>query len=102
MNAPTAFLGVPTVEPVRIKVTRYRCPFCERSRSRKQATVEHIARCWRNPAVRSCRTCANYEPPNAGCGEYRCNCGSGEFCHAGVTLPDDGPVTGCEKWEVIW
>lgn len=104
MSAPTVFLGLPTVEPERIKVTRYRCPFCTRSRSRKQATVEHIARCWHNPAARSCKTCANYRPAYGPCaGDPQCNCGSSdEECTAGVQLPERGLITGCEKWEAIW
>lgn len=89
-----------TTMPIPFTATRYRCPFCARSRSHKKATAEHIARCWHNPSVRSCKTCANYEPPNAGCGEYRCNCDSGDFCGVGVKLPQGGPVTNCEKWEV--
>ena len=38
-----------TAEPIRATVTRYRCPFCRRSRARRATTVEHIAHCFKNP-----------------------------------------------------
>ncbi len=48
MNAP---------EPVAIRVTRYRCPFCKNSSSRKAGIRPHIGRCWYNPDARACGTC---------------------------------------------
>jgi hypothetical protein len=94
-----------TAEPVPVMVRRFRCPFCSRSRSSKAATAEHIARCWLNPEVRSCRTCAHLESwPDAGpCFPGRpCNCGDGgQECGLGVVLPESGlPVTGCPMWEL--
>jgi hypothetical protein len=75
-------------EPVRVQVTRWRCPFCGRSHSGRSRARAHIARCWLNPGARSCKTCLNYEPESGNCGEYSCNgCGSAEFCHAGVEIP---------------
>lgn len=93
-----------TALPLRVLVVRYRCPFCSRSRSKQQATVEHIDRCWSNPDNRACRTCGNYgddwNPPRdvqSGCG---CQDGGGPTCDAGVKLPADGSmVTGCPKWK---
>jgi len=37
------------IEPIATKVTRYRCPFCRRSRSRRPAVVGHMAHCFKNP-----------------------------------------------------
>lgn len=91
------------IAPESVRVTRWRCPFCHRSRSSKRATAEHIARCWLNPAVRSCKTCANFEPGGDACGcEPGCNWGSPsggipDSCAAGLKL--DGAVkTGCPLW----
>ena len=90
-------------EPVTVK--RWACPFCHRSRSAKAATVAHIARCWRNPAVRSCKTCAHYEydPGGDPCEPGRpCSCNAGsEECAAGVDLTS-GPVprTDCPLWSL--
>jgi hypothetical protein len=93
-------------EPEPITVKRYRCPFCRRSRSSKRATAQHIARCWLNPATRSCKTCANFEEGHDACGcEPGCNWGSPAggipaACTAGRNLPDgpEFPVTGCLLW----
>jgi hypothetical protein len=89
--------------PEAITVTRWRCPFCHRSRSSKRATAEHIARCWLNPAVRSCKTCSNLNPGYDACGcEPGCNWGSPsgaaqDSCAAGIEL--DGAVkTACPLW----
>jgi hypothetical protein len=48
-------------EPVKVTVTRWLCPHCRRGRAHKQATVEHIARCWANPERHTCRTCAHQQ-----------------------------------------
>lgn len=93
--------------PELIIVKRWRCPFCRRSRSSKAATAEHVARCWLNPSVRSCKTCANYLREEAGepCFPSRpCNCNDGyEECSAGVELPEGAgfPVTGCALWTAL-
>ena len=96
-------VGVDAIAPEPFTVTRWRCPFCRRSRSAKRATAEHIARCWLNPDVRSCKTCAHFEPAHDACGcEPGCNWGSPaggvpDSCAAGVAL--DGDVkTGCPLW----
>ena len=69
------------------------------------ARAEHIARCWLNPAVRSCKTCANLEPGGDACGcEPGCNWGSPsggipDSCAAGIDL--DGTIkTGCPLWRL--
>jgi len=92
--------------PIALTVTRYRCPFCTRSRSRKAATVEHISRCWHNPEVRACLTCDHYDAGGDACGcEPGCNWGnSGHPYHpsCGANLPlgeNDRPVSGCPQWQ---
>lgn len=90
-------------EPIRVLVNRWQCPFCRRTRSAKAAAVAHVARCWLNPAVRSCKTCAHLSPASSGpaCFPGRpCDCNeSPENCAAGVPLtPETTPVTGCPLW----
>jgi hypothetical protein len=92
--------------PEQITVTRWRCPFCRRSRSAKRAAAEHMARCWLNPAVRSCKTCANFEPAADACGcEPGCNWGSPaggipDRCGAGADISDGEVRTGCRLWQL--
>lgn len=69
-------------EPVRVQVTRWRCPHCGRSHSGRTRAQAHMARCWRNPAARSCKTCAHFQPAIDDCpGTPGCGCGNDEFCH---------------------
>lgn len=90
--------------PETFTATRHRCPFCRRSWSHKQAAAGHIGRCWRNPDVRSCKTCANLEPGGDACGcEPGCNWGSPsgsipDSCAAGVDISDGKVRTGCPLW----
>lgn len=88
--------------PVVLTVKRYRCPYCIRwSRSSKAKTVEHMGRCWYNPAAHGCKTCANFEPEADACGcESGCNWGNSgqsvpEHCSAGVDLSGRPPCPGC-------
>ena len=85
--------------PIEIQVKRYICPFCHRGRSRRPAAVEHIGRCWKNPATKACRTCSNFVPDES---EPEVGWNAPEYCAAGVTLPPPSHgsmVTDCEKWE---
>ena len=90
--------------PEAVTVTRWRCPFCRRSRSAKRATAEHIGRCWLNPSVRSCKTCANHEAGGDACGcEPGCNWGSPsgsipDSCAVGVDVSSGEIKTGCPLW----
>lgn len=43
--------------------TRYRCPHCRRSYSHRATAAKHEQRCFRNPAIRSCKTCLHWTPP---------------------------------------
>lgn len=89
--------------PEAFTTTRHRCPFCRRSWAHRAAAARHVARCWLNPAARSCKTCAIFEPAHDACGcEPGCNWGSPsggvpDSCAAGVDL--DGTVkTACPLW----
>lgn len=100
-----AVVTAPT--PVAVTVRRYECPFCHRRRSAKKATEDHMGRCWLNPGVRSCKTCAHLteEPGGEWCIPGRpCNCNDGyRECAAGRVLDDSGtafPVTGCPLWRL--
>lgn len=79
-----------TSSPVAVRVTRYQCPPCGRTHSSKRRAVEHMGRCWQNPAARGCKTCKNFEPGHDACGcESGCNWGGNpvtESCAAGVSL----------------
>lgn len=81
---------------IRYDTTRYRCPHCRRSYAHQKTADKHIVRCFRNPAVRSCKTCRFYSLDFDGFG---CGAGvdvSGAFCPvcgSGWVQPD-GPV--CE------
>lgn len=63
-------------EPVRVQVVRWRCPFCNRSHSGRVRAREHIARCWLNPAARSCKTCAHFDE----------GWGTGDTCAKGLNV----------------
>lgn len=89
--------------PETIVVSRYRCPYCRRSWSGKKAATDHISRCWRNPSVRSCKTCVHrlepYSEPEVGWFED-------EGCAAGVQVPVVSEETGkkvlplnCPSWK---
>jgi hypothetical protein len=87
-------------EPEPVIVTRWRCPFCRQSRSSRPAARRHIARCWHNPASRSCKTCAHYEyePDGEYCVGTPCDCNQGyEQCGKGVSF-EAGLKAGCPLW----
>jgi hypothetical protein len=81
--------------PAEIVVTRYVCPHCRRGHSRRRAAVEHIARCWRNPTNRTCKTCTHHhhEPDEPQVGLM-----GGPFCAAGVDLAGEAPRIDCPTW----
>jgi hypothetical protein len=91
-----------TVEPERVEVVRWRCPFCRKSHSGKSRSREHIARCWFNPGARSCKTCAFYEfddsEPEVG------YVGAGDVCRKNLEFPvtERGQQTlavHCPEWQ---
>jgi hypothetical protein len=84
-----------TAQPVQYSVTRFKCPFCGRSRSTRPPIVEHIARCWKNPDAHACLTCQHFErqAPEPEVGFYGM-----EWCGAQDAELIQGVVTGCPLW----
>ncbi|MFD0035564.1 hypothetical protein ACFVJK_46825 [Streptomyces sp. NPDC127172] len=96
-----ARLAVAVAIPV--TVVRHKCPHCSRSWAKQPAAEAHIARCWKNPDVRACKTCRRFQPYEAGgCwGDPQCNCpDSPEWCAAGVSL-EDGLAVDCPLWRAL-
>lgn len=93
-----------TYEPIPVQVTRHLCPFCHRGRSTKRAAVIHMQKCWRNPELHGCKTCALFQPgiwpdkPPPGRPEAHTKA-TGR-CNAGFNL-SKGLVTTCRKWKQI-
>lgn len=90
--------------PVPMTVTRWKCPHCNRGHSSRPAALAHIGRCWRNPALRGCKTCANFCPAGyeteEDCGLGISLLGSGNEGDLDYVRP--GPIVGCEQWEAIF
>jgi hypothetical protein len=81
-----------------VQVTRHVCPFCRRGRSTRRAAQAHIAKCWRNPELQGCKSCALFQPgvwpgkPVPG-GKAPGRCTAGFNLNAGL-------VTRCRKWKI--
>ena len=80
-----------------VRTTRYQCPHCRRTWAHRWPAEKHIDRCFKNPAARSCKTCALYEPREAA-EHYTGYPGCPESCGAGVSLTD-GLQVHCGHWE---
>jgi hypothetical protein len=83
-------------EPIAVKVTRYRCPFCTRGWSSKKRAAEH------DPAKRNCKTCVYHQPfaPSASVclPGALCACDEQpEECLLGEDI-SDGLRSGCPLW----
>lgn len=79
-------------------VRRFICKFCRRGHSKEAAAYAHALRCFRNPAARSCKTCAAYQPVETG--DYQTGYpGCPEGCDAGVTWEGGTMPVGCALWE---
>lgn len=89
----TTDLNLPTA-PIPLVVTRYICPYCNRGRSRRKTAEDHMAQCWKNPALKGCKTCVFFKRDEAvwAGGEPK------ESCAKGITLTD-GLRKGCDKWQ---
>jgi hypothetical protein len=92
-------------QPIPVTVTRHQCPHCRRTWAKQPAATAHIARCWKNPDVRSCKTCTHFDEGGDACGcEPGCNWGGSPIppsCDAGMKLPDDyQPVINCPLWNL--
>jgi len=89
-------------EPIPTTVKRWKCPFCNRHESRKRKAVEHVERCWLDPAKKTCRTCAHHIEASTGDPCYAgglCLCNTvEEGCE--VSEPERFPVVSCPLWEL--
>ena len=83
--------------PISRHVLRHYCPFCSRGHAHKRSAIAHVAKCWRNPASRSCKTCGCYQPPERA-DYYDGYPGCPEGCDAGLDL-SGGLRTHCDAWE---
>lgn len=92
LDRPPGLTRKATMEPIRKPVVRWECPHCHRTWARRSATTEHMARCWRNPATRSCFTCEHREEPS---GDGIVEPFSPEGCRLGVPLPEVGLPLHC-------
>lgn len=82
--------------PIPVVVTRFQCPHCRITRAKKSAMAAHIARCWRNPAAKSCKTCALFQPFEEG--PYDGHPGFAAGC--GVGWPIDHRLKAdCRDWQ---
>ncbi|MGW1815464.1 hypothetical protein ACWCQM_18125 [Streptomyces sp. NPDC002125] len=92
---------LPTAVTLPVTVVRHQCPHCRRTWAKKPAAAAHVARCWSNPEVRSCKTCEHHEPGEAagGCwGDPYCNCPEvPEGCAVGAATP---MITDCPLWRL--
>lgn len=82
-------------------VVRHQCPHCHRTWAKKSADASHVARCWSNPGVKSCKTCKHHKPGEAASGCWNdpyCNCPEiPESCALGAADP---VITGCTLWQL--
>jgi len=83
-------------EPKVITVKRYVCPFCQRGGSTRKAAAGHIARCWHNPAVRACLTCAYHVVEK---GDPEVGYPGAEYCDIKVASLATGLKVGCASWD---
>jgi hypothetical protein len=87
-----AELPEPGPAPIEKLVVRWCCPFCPRESAEKSPMAKHIPKCWHNPAVKACFSCAHRVRP--------AQKGAPAGCKAGCTMPaGTDPVTHCPKWE---
>ena len=83
--------------PAPVVVTRHQCPFCRRyTRADPKRIEDHMTRCWRNPALRNCKTCQHLEPPEPG--PYPEHPGWPEGCADGQDI-STGLRTHCPSWQ---
>jgi hypothetical protein len=95
IHGPTpADLAATLAQPIEYTVRRFRCPHCTRSRSTRKLIAEHMARCWKNPAVRACVTCRHHELVDP---EPEVGLPGAELCHA-VHGRIDYVHTKCPLW----
>lgn len=80
---------VVTVAVEAVTVTRWRCPWCRWSWSKRAAASAHAGWCARNPASRACSTCRHFRrQPCCATGSDSCGCMGRNKC----------TVNGFETW----
>ena len=84
-------------QPREVMVKRFVCPNCGWRRATKKLVVEHMARCWYDPANKSCKTCIHFShddgDPETGAPEVIwCSAQSKELQYA------ETPVVSCPLW----
>lgn len=85
-------------ETIPVTVVRHQCPHCRATRAHKVAARRHVARCYRNPAVRSCRTCEHHIPA-----DFDEHAGpAAEACDARPyqEQPKTFPAVDCPLWQL--
>jgi len=86
--------------PMPVVVSRHQCPFCRRfTRANVRQVQDHMTRCWQNPALKTCKTCAHHQDASG-------TPGSPDEWLESCTNPDgpehEGyrfPVLHCPLWE---
>lgn len=74
-----------------IEIKAYKCIHkCRKTSTRYGSMDKHEKVCLRNPALKTCKTCANDE---------RYDDGPGNYCHAEVEKGEKNLMHYCEKWK---
>lgn len=94
--------------PMPVVVTRHQCPHCRRYTRADPKRVEwHMARCFKNPGARTCKTCAHHQEESIDHGHYcipgrRCGCNDWDEACIHPDGPEDDykfPVINCPLWK---
>ena len=85
---------------------RFRCGACRKSWTTKKTAAEHVYRgCHKDPATRTCATCAHFEPGYSLCpiteggGDIPAGCNVDNPDFNGEDSPVEWPRS-CEFWEL--
>lgn len=91
----------PAPPPLRVTVSRYLCPGCHRTWSRRSSAVAHMERCWRLRANHACLTCRHFDNGRC-CSGHECGCnGESDWtCVVGGPIQDGRAVLFCPLWEL--
>lgn len=87
----------PKPQPRIVIRKRFQCPFCSFSRATKRLVVEHIARCWHDPANKTCRSCVFFERGHLE--GYVLEREVPDACALGEPVQPKEPVVGCHLWQ---
>lgn len=84
--------------PLAVMVRRYECPHCGWRRADKTLVARHIARCWHDPAMRTCRSCVFFERGHAEETDYGWR-EVPDACALGEPVEPRHPVIACPLWK---